>query len=337
VLAIDVGAVSEGSAAQWLSSTLLGAINEHVRRVARERSGDAQRRTVERGALPYPGCPRGLRKREDGRLEPHPVEAPIVAEMIELRAAGKTITECRKHLQANGIDLSWRSVRTLIQTPLMVGELRFGQLVNATACEPIVDRETWQRAQTTEIRGPQAKSPRLLARLGVLRCVHCGHAMSIGQQTTKRGQKYAFYRCAGVLDCPSKQSISATAVEAVVVDAVKQALADIEGRASAESNAREAERELVRAQEALDTAIRSFADLIGEPAAQETLEKLREARDGARDRLDRVGGGATLTVSMGDWDELSLDARRALIRATVAQATVGPGRGADRVTVQLHG
>jgi hypothetical protein len=38
-----------------------------------------------------------------------------------------------------------------------------------------------------------------------------------------------------------------------------------------------------------------------------------------------------------DWDSLSFDGRRDLIRATVARAIVAPGRGPDRVTVERVG
>ena len=39
-----------------------------------------------------------------------------------------------------------------------------------------------------------------------------------------------------------------------------------------------------------------------------------------------------------DWERLTLDEQRALIRATVASAVVAPsGRGAGRITVRLIG
>ncbi|MBV8734455.1 MAG: hypothetical protein JO321_08555 [Solirubrobacterales bacterium] len=37
---------------------------------------------------------------------------------------------------------------------------------------------------------------------------------------------------------------------------------------------------------------------------------------------------------MDDWDELALDARRALIRAVIERVSVAPGSGADRVTIE---
>ncbi|MHB1538553.1 MAG: recombinase family protein [Solirubrobacteraceae bacterium] len=50
VLAIDVGRVTEGSAAQWLSGTMMGAVADYQRRSMRERSARGQAKAVERGA-----------------------------------------------------------------------------------------------------------------------------------------------------------------------------------------------------------------------------------------------------------------------------------------------
>jgi DNA invertase Pin-like site-specific DNA recombinase len=56
VLAVDVGQVSGGSAGQWLSGTMLGAVAEYARRVTAERTVDAKRRAVDRGVPPAGEC-----------------------------------------------------------------------------------------------------------------------------------------------------------------------------------------------------------------------------------------------------------------------------------------
>jgi len=60
-------------------------------------------------------------------------------------------------------------------------------------------------------------------------------------------------------------------------------------------------------------------------------------RDEARERVDGLGGAraAVIVNASDDWDRLSLDARRALIRPTVERVTIAPGRGAERVAVEL--
>lgn len=137
-------------------------------------------------------------------------------------------------------------------------------------------------------------------------------------------------------------TISAELVEGIVTYAVRAALSDAEGRASAERGRREAERVAEQAQEVLDSAIRAFAGagIDGEPTAVEQLGELREARDAAREHVEQLGGDRTdaVVVNAGaDWDRLTLDERRALIRAVVASVTVATGRAAGRVSVQLVG
>jgi len=134
-------------------------------------------------------------------------------------------------------------------------------------------------------------------------------------------------------------TISAELVEGVVIDAVKARIADARGRASAEVNVQQAEQALDSAQADLDAAIRAFAGLSGEVAAIERLDELRAARDRAQERVDQLGSTrAAVTVSaFKDWDLLTLDERRALIRATIDRVTITPGRGVERIEVDLLG
>ena len=119
---------------------------------------------------------------------------------------------------------------------------------------------------------------------------------------------------------------------------VKAALVDVKGRASAEHAHREAHEALASAQAALDGAIRMLDGLGDEQAARQRLSALREARDAARQRVEQLGPAPdSLTVSVNDWDRLTLDERRALVRAVVERVTVAPGRGTDRIAVELVG
>ena len=115
----------------------------------------------------------------------------------------------------------------------------------------------------------------------------------------------------------------------------------MEGRASAAENAQQAIRERDRAQAELDAALRSFttAGLDDEPVAVERLAELRTTRDDAQARLDQMAPQAELTINAADdWEKLSVDEQRALIRATIESAVVAPvGRGAERITLRLYG
>jgi len=102
VLAVDVGNVTNGSAAQWLSGTMLGAMSEYARRTAAERGAEAQRRAVARGVVPWPNVPPGYLRGDDGVLVPDPTGAPIVADAFRTRAGGAAVKSVRAYLPPTG-------------------------------------------------------------------------------------------------------------------------------------------------------------------------------------------------------------------------------------------
>ena len=116
---------------------------------------------------------------------------------------------------------------------------------------------------------------------------------------TRQGGQNSAYRCPQTGDCQRRASINASIVEPIVVEAVRTALANVEGSASMADRAREAEAELERAQAELDAAIRSFASagLQDEQAATDRLAELREARDGAEERVDHLAPQRTRSSS----------------------------------------
>jgi DNA invertase Pin-like site-specific DNA recombinase len=335
ILAVDVGEVRADTASHWITGTMLGAVAEYHRRATAERTEDAKRRSVASGNPPFPNLPPWLeRKGKDVRVNAK--KARVVKEAAEMRADGATIADVRKYLRRHGIERSYHGTQSLLQSRMLLGELRFGEYLNETAFPAVVSVETWQRVQRATVRrGRRAKSERLLARLDVLRCGTCDARMVVG--TANHGN-YPLYRCPPIGDCPRRVTISADIAERVVVDAVKDLLAGIEGRASVEGGALAAADDLARKQEALDAAISAFDGLQDEPAARERLLQLREERDVARDRHDELltASVPAITVSAGDWDKLTVDERRALIRAVVERASVAPGRGRDRITVEPH-
>ena len=123
------------------------------------------------------------------------------------------------------------------------------------------------------------------------------------------------------------------------MEAVQELLAGIEGRASVESGVGEAAEKFARRQEALDKAIRTFAGLEDEQAARERLQELRNGSGSGSASNDELlaASAPAISVSAGDWDLLTLEERRALIRAVVERAVVSPGRGSNRITVEPRG
>jgi DNA invertase Pin-like site-specific DNA recombinase len=338
VAAGDFGEVSQGTAAKWLSSTMIGMVSEYVRRSSAERTSAAQRRAVDEGRPPFSLVP-GL-KRVDARIEVDPVLAPVVAEAVRMRADGATIAMVREYLAVNGITRSYHGTSTLLQSRLLVGEIIFGkdrkpEDVWRGTVPQIVDRDVWDRAQKASVpRGPRAKSERILARLGVLRCGTCGSRMVVG--TANHGA-YPLYRCPPTGDCQRRVTVSAGLVEGIVIAEVKRLVAGFRGTASADNGVLTAQRAAETTQKGLDGAIAAFSGLESEPAAVTRLQELREARDAARTRYVELAAAQramTVVVTAADWDDLHLDDRRDLIQAVIERVTVAPGRGADRVQVE---
>jgi site-specific DNA recombinase len=336
LFAADVGEVRSDTASGWISSSMLGVVAEYQRRTTRERTVGAKRRAVENGVPPFPNLPFYLQRQDDGKgpIEHHPRKAKLMREAVRMRLEGATIAAVRDYLRKHRVGLSYHGAQSLFSSRLLLGELRFGSMLNEAAFTPVIDAETWQRLQRVSVpRGPRAKSERLLARLGVLRCGSCGARMVVG---SANNGAYPIYRCPPVGDCSQRVTISATIAESTIVDAVQELLAGIEGSASIESGVGEAADELARRQNALDGAIRTFDGLEGEDAAREKLRELREARDQARERHDELlaASAPAITVSAGDWNLLSDEGKRDLIKAVIGAAVVRPGRGTDRITIE---
>jgi DNA invertase Pin-like site-specific DNA recombinase len=336
ILAVDVGKVTNGSAGQWLSGNVLGLVAEYQRRTTAERTEDAKRRAIERGVPTYDRIPVGLRQRKDRTLEHDPATKRIVEKAFRMRLGGSSIAEIRAWMRSRGVDVSYTAVQGMLKNRIYLGELRFGQYMNPTAVEPIIDLETFASVQKMRLpRGRKPKSDRLLARIGVLRCGTCGARMIVGQARAN-GRDYPMYRCPPNGDCPRRVTVSATIAENTIIEAVQDALQDVHGRASVEDGVAEAERSLEAAEQELDAAVEAFSALDDVAAAREKLTALRDVRGAARERVEELRAATvpSITVSAGDWNTLTLDEKRALIRAVVSEATVAPGRGADRIRVQ---
>jgi hypothetical protein len=184
------------------------------------------------------------------------------------------------------------------------------------------------------LRGRQAKSERLLARLGVLRCGTCGSRMVINSYSGN-------YRCGdtSAAGCQRRAAVKAERVEEIVLNAVRaySATADAHGRASPKQQIREADEAIERANADLDDTIRQLGELglSGRPASQQTLEKLTTALDDAHSARARLGDeGESHVIGPDEIDKLRdpakrLEAWRRLISDTVESVTVAPAMTAD--------
>lgn len=338
VWSADQGILTRRSAADEFSGTVRTAADRLSRRQNAEKSAAAIQRAINRGVPPWPRVTPGYQKRPDGTYEPAET-APAVLEAFRMRATGTTVREVRGHLQRHGIHLTYAGTVKLLKSRVVLGEIHFGDFTpNLAAHEAIVPRRVWDTVQATRVpSGRNTKSTRLLARLGVLICGTCSSKLVANTAVGAGGGRYAIYRCQNT-DCERRVTISAPRAEETVVQRVREHLADLTGRASSSASVDSALESLSRAQDELDAAIRTLSVVGDEPATIERLTSLRATRDSAQDEVDRLSGlQVALRVNIAaEWERLTVDELRALIKANVRRAVVRPGRG-DRIRVELFG
>jgi hypothetical protein len=354
----------------WGRSVLESFANEMPARYAKHKVRQAHRLAIAEGIPCYAPVP-GYVKPTGGRFEVDESLRDVIVTAFEMRDAGKSINVIRRYLTDHGVvstrrgsegkPLSYAAVESMLRSPTYVGLVVFGDLayrgegvpVDAVEVAPvpvheaIIDRALWQRVRDRKAtRGRQSKSDRLLARQNVLVCGTCGARMTA---TSSNG--HPFYRCqhSASPNCTARATVAAERVEELAVARLKarRELMTVEGRASVDLG----ERLLADARAAkarLEIAIDSFGgdDLM---AAKRKIAELREAWQAAEreaGRHDRVEGAAAEMRKVDDWDRLTLDGRRAIIRATVARIVIRPVSGlglsgsrwdASRVDVQFVG
>src|SRR5512135_134797 len=336
IYAIDHGRLTNGTAATRMSNNMMGAAFQYYAEVTGEKVKAAHERVVARGVLPNSRISPGYVRGEDGVLVVERAKARVVVRAFKRRDRGASLVEIQAWLTENGIDRSISGVESMLRSRMYLGEIHFGELHNLNAHEPIVkDRALFERVQRRTVsRGRQAKSERLLARLGVLRCGTCGSRMVINSDSGS-------YRCGDTSAdrCRRRAAVKADRVEAMVLDAVRaySATAGAHGRASRRRQIREADEAIERANADLDDTIRQLGELglLARPASQETLEKLTKTVDDAHTARIRLGDGSESNVIGPDEiDKLRdpakrLAAWRRLITDTVESVTVAPAMTAD--------
>lgn len=341
VIALDVGHVTEGSAAQWLSGTMLGAVSEYYRRSIGERIHASDARAIRRGVPPFPRIPLGYARNPAGVLEPNQ-HAPLAVEAFTMRANGESWQTIRAYLADHGHNYTVGGLRAMLANRIYLGELRFGKLHNPTAHDPIIDPELFARVQaTTTKRGRQPKSDLLLSRLNVLRCAKCDGYMGPAQWK-RGGETLKRYRC--TTPGAGHASIDATTADQMAVAGAWLAAANREAWATADLDQARLRDDLDAAQTTLDEAIIGYteAGVIGEPKAIQKLAELGRVCADLKSQIASIkpSSGIQAYDLSRPREEFTRDELRTLIRLTIRTVEITPGsRGerwsdpSDRITV----
>ena len=332
--ALDIGDINHATAARWVELSILGVIGEYTARMSDERSSDSKYNAVASGIAPHrlpPGYVRGA----DQKTYVDEAAAEAVAEGFRLRAAGATVREVRTYLREHGIVRNHKAVSNLLANRFYLGELHFGKFgSNLHAHVPLIDAATFRAAQSTASpRGRQPKSERLLARLGVLRCGLCETPMQL-TSTVVGGRRYPFYRCQAD-DCPHV-TISAPLAEEHLweVTRAENERAQNLGRASSDEDVERARLDLERLQGELDDFVFNIQGARRSLAIQERIAAMQDEVDEAAARHERLSTPSRTRKILAA-DDATLAGKRELIRLAIDRALVMPGRGTDRIVIEL--
>src|SRR5881275_1890030 len=138
IFALDHGKLTNGTAAQRLSTNMLGSVFQYFAEITGEKVAAAQARAVARGVYPHPRIPVGYVRGENGVL----------------------VVETQAWLAKNGIERALSGVAWMLRSRMYLGEIHFGELHNTRAHAPIVkDRALFERVQRLTSRAGVRPSP----------------------------------------------------------------------------------------------------------------------------------------------------------------------------------
>lgn len=345
LIAVDLGLdllTSNGK----LVANVLGSIAEWELDRRRETWATAQEYAVRRGVHVASKVPTGYRRGEEGRLEPDPESAPVIADVFRRRAEGASWRELAAVLMGAGVATpygasTWAtgSVAKLVRNRVYLGEARSGEHRNPGAHPPIVTLAEWTAAQaarapaTTQASGDGS----LLA--GLLRCAGCRFVMKADRMTLRDGSRARIYRCRGEHAaglCTARASVMGRVIEPFVVERFFAALGPggLLARASRPTAGVEnLQRDLAARQAELaawrdDTGILEVGRDVyvqGLAARQKRVLEAEEALGAAF--ADQGGVDLPPDVELTElWPELTLDEQRRLLAAGIDCVMLRQGR-----------
>jgi site-specific DNA recombinase len=194
-----------GSPAGRMMLQMLGVFAEFEHATIVDRVTAGLERRVREGRWMSGRTPYGY-TRADGLLVPDPVRAAIVGRIFQLYAEGKLgTTAIARTLEAEGAPAprkhGWspNALQLILANPAYRGLIRWNAEIHPGLHEPLVDEETFERAQQIlRRRGEDASlrrgNPSEFLLSGLVRCDRCGRAY-VGTSAHGRSQRYTYYAC----------------------------------------------------------------------------------------------------------------------------------------------
>jgi site-specific DNA recombinase len=321
VLTGDFGQLTNGNAAQWLSGTLVGTVNEYFRRSARERTAAGVADAVARGV--HFKAPLGYVRGGEGEgIVPGPL-APAIRTLFRMRGDDSAgWTEIADHLNAhhprpNGSEWVPSQLPKLIRKRTYLGEAHHGKHRKVDAHEALVTPTEWEKAQQPRVPG-KGKIDVLLR--GLIRCSGCRYTL----KPSTGGRGSAVYRCQGRHgggQCPAPAIVTRRLVDEFVEAAFLARYGDIELAGHEATNAIEQATARV---EALERQLDEAADprrmrALGQERHLHLVEGIAAELDQAKAEQQEARRSAfgLAAPDKAVWDELTIEEKRRLLAAGI--------------------
>jgi len=353
LVTVEDGVDSAKPGGRLLLTVLAGLAEEELEQ---RRAGwaTARRQALERGVHVGP-TPIGYRRRGDGHLEEDPLAAPFVAGAFRLRGQGKSWGAIARYLVEKNVlplerkgrkSVAWSrtGVMAVIRSRVYRGELwDRDELVCKDAHKAIVAEDEWKFAQLGGNGGTHVKDGSIAAQgllTSIVYCAACGSRLSVTGSTTRKGERIANYFCrihhAASGDCAEPAVASTRTLDPYVESLLLEALADPKSKLvkAHEVGARiQRAAERVKAtEEELDMfLVAELASVLGPERYRAEVERRqedvraaqREAGEALRANLVLgQAGSRTPEQLVADWHTLTMNEKRAVVRAYIARVTL---------------
>jgi DNA invertase Pin-like site-specific DNA recombinase len=282
--------------------------------------------------------PTGYQRREDKRLEPDPVAAPVIRELFVRRARGEGWTALARYLDERGIRGPYRNngwtpsaAAKIIRNRVYLGEARSGEHSNGSAHAPLVSPAEWEAAQgDRHVSSPRKGEGLLLS--GLVRCAGCRYLLKPDSMRGRNGERIGMYRCRGrhaAGRCPAPASVLARVLDPYVEEHFLAAIGPDGPLAEAVEASVAVEKALQEVEDA-DRELDAFLSdvelrtLIGEDRYHRQAETRTQALADAETKLADARQRGALSGDLqtpGDlleaWPALSVAEKRVLATASI--------------------
>lgn len=304
---------------------------------------------------------------------PDPDTGPVLAELYRRYVAGESVYSLVRWLNAAGFRTTpgyskdgpgrWtdRSLRRMLDSGFGAGLILVHGEHRDGVHDPVIGRDLWEAYQDARTRRRVTRSSERSQYLlsGLVRCVHvldgdstCGSAMTAGQFGSSHQPKY---RCKGAREAGLHDGgyVTAAYLEEAVLDWLRDLAADV---SAASAKAAAASRRAARRREQDAATMEAEAARIGEQLVRATRQHVAgvvpeaaylEVRDELQEQLEVLEQRRrTLQVAsrrgtadvvarelLAEWDVLSVEHRRGMLRTLIARVEVRPGR--PRAVVEI--